>query len=104
MSNAIHSQQQLIHQLEADLEYCLQDENGSCDYKQKQEDKQFQFKFKSRAVAVELQQVAKSNQKLQQERDEMLDAIKFLVQKNNALKEQLGGASHDGTQRCGPKV
>eukprot|EP00590_Aulacoseira_subarctica_P005102 CAMPEP_0172435500 /NCGR_PEP_ID=MMETSP1064-20121228/71211_1 /TAXON_ID=202472 /ORGANISM="Aulacoseira subarctica , Strain CCAP 1002/5" /LENGTH=391 /DNA_ID=CAMNT_0013183821 /DNA_START=46 /DNA_END=1221 /DNA_ORIENTATION=+ len=100
MSKVIHSQQQVIHQLEAELEYCLQDQNDACDYEQKQEDKQFQFKFKLRAAAVEREQLANANQQLQQERDEMLDAIRFLVQENNTLKEQLGGTSHDGTQRC----
>jgi hypothetical protein len=57
-----------------------------------------------RAAAVEREQLANANQQLQQERDEMLDAIRFLVQENNTLKEQLGGTSHDGTQRCGPSA
>ena len=104
MSNVIHSQQLLIHQLEADLEYCLQDQNDACDYEQKQEDEQFKLKFKLRAAAVEREQLVKANEQLQQERDEMLDAIRFLVQENNSLKEQLGDASHDGAQKCGPSA
>ena len=101
MSEFIHSQQLLIHQLEADLEYCQQDQSDACDHVHRQEDKQFQFKFKLRAAAVEREQLVKACEQLQQERDEMLDAITFLVQENNSLKEQLGGTSDSNNQRCG---